>query len=334
MSTVSVVIPHWNREDLLEQVLRSLASQTLKPDEVIVVDNGSTDASVECACRHGARVVELGSNHGFSRAVNEGWQSAQSQWVLILNNDVELPPDFLATLLHCAAGNDVWFAVPCLLDARDPNRIDGTFDLLSRGATAWRAGNGQALSSLWTLPRKAWFPPLTAALVRRSLFEQIGGLDERFESYMEDIDFGLRCALSGRTGVYAPDARATHLGSATFGDWDARKVRLISRNQLFLVAKHYPNWWVLRYGWPVLVAQILWGLLAIRNGQTLAWLRGKLDALRLYRQIRQSRAAGSNSNLFTLLRRCESLLWELSPQTSETYWRIYFRLVGRPASRT
>lgn len=329
MSDVSVVIPHWNREDLLERVLVSLTAQTDPPREVLVVDNGSTDGSARCANRHGARFIELGSNLGFSRAVNEGWKIAKSRWVLVLNNDVLLEPGFLAALCDAAEARGAWFAVPCLLDARNTARLDGTFDLICRGATAWRAGHGEALQGRWLHDAPAWFPPLTAALVRRDLFAQVGGLDERFGSYLEDVDFGLRCVLAGFDGAYVPAARATHLGSATLGEWNPRKVRLISRNQVLLVAKHYPDWWILSYGWPVLVAQLLWGLVALRHGAGVAWLRGKFDAIRHYRQARRGRIPADPEKLPVLLSQSERQIRSLLPEKPGAYWKTYFRLAGR-----
>src|SRR3984893_4478245 len=101
---------------------------------------------------------------------------------------------------------------------------------------------------------------------------------------MGEIDFRLRCAPAGFREVYVPEAVACHQGSATLGRWHPDTVRKISRNQLLLIAKHYPRRWILRYGWPVFIAQSLWGLVALRHGTALAYLRGKLEALRAFRR--------------------------------------------------
>src|SRR5690349_1118470 len=99
MARVSVVIPNWNRADLLAAALASVARQTHTVTETIVVDNGSTDNSVDVARKAGARVVQLERNRGFCRAVNEGVRAAASEWVLILNNDVEIGDRWLERLL-------------------------------------------------------------------------------------------------------------------------------------------------------------------------------------------------------------------------------------------
>ena len=326
MNDVSVVIPHWNRADLLETVLRSLSAQTEPPHDVLVVDNGSTDGSLENARRHGARVIEMGANKGFSRAVNEGWRSCGTKWLLVLNNDVELEPDFLAALRAAAESSGASFAVPCLLQAADPAVIDGTFDLLARGACAWRAGHGQKLAQFRPPASPVWFPPLTAALLRRDLAGVVGMLDERFESYLEDVDFGLRCALAGRTGVYVPQACARHRGGATLGGWSPAMVRLIARNQLFLVAKHYPRDWFRRYGRAVLAGQVLWGLLAFRHRCGIAWLRGKLEGLRRFSSMRSRADAESAHRFDFILEQSESQLRGLMGESRDRFWSLYFAL--------
>ena len=134
-----MVIPTWNRRDLLEQLLDDLGRQTHRAQEILVVDNGSTDGSSEAATARGARVIQMGFNAGFCRAVNRGLQEVRSPWVAVVNNDVRPAPDWLARLLAAAQGEDIWFATGKLLDAARQDVIDGTFDVICRGGCAWRA---------------------------------------------------------------------------------------------------------------------------------------------------------------------------------------------------
>src|SRR5271154_2414321 len=134
--TVAAVIPHWNRRQLLETLLQSLGDQTRAFDELIVVDNGSTDDSAELAERAGARVLRMGRNLGFAAAVNRGIEAAGADWVVILNNDVVLDPDWLRILLAAAGRENAHFATGKILRESDPSMIDGTFDAISRGACA------------------------------------------------------------------------------------------------------------------------------------------------------------------------------------------------------
>ena len=145
------------------------------------------------------RVIQLERNLGFAAAVNRGVEASQSDWIAILNNDVTLAPDWLQVLLEAALREDAWFATGKILSAEHPSILDGAFDEVSRGACAARCGAGQSDGAVWNLPRQIRFAPMTAALFRSSLFHEVGGLDEDFGSYMEDVEFGIRCALAGRT---------------------------------------------------------------------------------------------------------------------------------------
>ncbi|HEX4594303.1 MAG TPA: glycosyltransferase family 2 protein [Bryobacteraceae bacterium] len=320
---VTVVIPNWNGSALLGNLLGALRIQTYAIDRTIVVDNGSNDDSLAVARNFGAETIDLGKNTGFSHAVNCGIRSAGSGWIAIVNNDVAPEPDWLANLIARAELTNAWFATGKMLDASRRDRIDGSFDAICRGACAWRCGAGRPDSPLWNQPREICFAPFTAAVVRWELFQEVGLLDENFETYLEDIDFGIRCAIAGRKGVYVPDAVAYHQGSATLGRWHPDSVRKIARNQLLLIAKHYPRRWVLRYGWPVFVAQGLWGFVALRHGAAVAYLQGKSEGIRRFRSTRGK----SPANLPAIVERSEQEIRDLQRLTGfDLYWKLYFAL--------
>jgi len=327
MAGVTVVVPNWNRVDLLVHLLESLARQTHPIEEIVVADNGSTDGSPEAAERAGARVVRLGSNLGFSRAVNSGIRVNRSPWVAVVNNDVEPAPDWLAQLAEALQHEDVWYATGKLLNAKSREFIDGTFDTICRGACAWRAGQGRPDATLWGEKRRIRLAPFTAALFRAELFNRVGLLDERFESYLEDVEFGLRSARRGYGGLYVPEAVAYHAGSATLGAWHPETVRRMARNQILLVAKHFPSGWPLRYGWPVVVAQGLWGLVAARHGATVPYLRGKLEGLRRFSSVRAESREAEAGDVSRILEESENELRALQHTTGfDLYWRLYFGL--------
>ena len=320
MSGVTAIVPSHNRRDLLERILPLLRAQSRPPQEILVVDNASTDGSAEAAASLGARVLRMDRNTGFAAAVNRGVRESRTDWLAIVNNDIEPAPDWLEQLLDGAQTHQAWFATGKLLDAARRDVIDGTFDALSRGACAWRCGAGRPDGPLWSQPRSIRFAPLTAALVRRELFERVGPLDEEFESYLEDVEFGLRCALAGYPGLYQPAAVAWHAGSATLGVWHPQKVRRIARNQLLLVARHYPPGCL----WPILVGQALWTLVALRHGALAACLAGKLEGLRLFRAARRpADAAAIRRILFESEQ--EIRHWQRAAGY-DLYWRLYFAL--------
>jgi GT2 family glycosyltransferase len=320
--SVTAVIPHWNRRDLLLTLLDNLREQTRAFDEIIVADNGSTDDSVQVAERAGARAVLLGRNQGFAAAVNRGVKESGSEWVAVLNNDVTLAADWLETLLAAAESKETWFATGKILMASDASRIDGSFDLISRGACPYRCGSGKPDGPFWNQPRRIRMAPMTAVLMRRKLFEEIGSLDERFESYLEDVDFGLRCVVSGKSGVYVPSAVARHAGSATQGRWNNYTVRQIARNQVLLAAKHFRG----QPRWPIVAGQLLWGFVALRHGRAAAYLRGKIAGLRLARTFAEGGPVADGFGSF--LKESEREILAIQRQTGfDQYWRAYFCLL-------
>jgi GT2 family glycosyltransferase len=329
---VAAVVPHWNRRDLLQTLLANLAEQTRPFDEIIVVDNGSTDDSVAVAEGAGAKVVRLVRNLGFAVAVNRGIEAARNQaiaadWIAILNNDVTLAPAWLATLLAATEKEQAWFATGKTLMASDPSRIDGSFDAISRGACACRCGSGKPDGPFWNEPRRIRMAPMTAALFQRRLFEEIGLLDESFESYLEDVDFGIRCAIHERWGVYVQTAIAYHQGSSTWGQWNKYSVRLIARNQLLLTAKHFDG----LSRWPIVAGQLLWGFLALCHGCAGAYLQGKMSGMRVARTMAVQKPASENTEavrkVVAFVRESEKTILEVQRQTGfDRYWRVYFWL--------
>jgi len=343
--SITAIVPVWNGRELLERLLASVEAQTEAAAELLVVDNGSTDGAPELARAHGARVIAMGHNAGFAAAVNRGIRESRGEWIAVLNNDVELAPDYFARLrAACSAGGLAagvfepgqspaaktagatnWFATGKILAEGPDRRIDATFDVLSRGGTGWRVGNGRADGPEFSLARPIWSAPWTAALFRAKLFQRVGLLEESFESYLEDVDFGLRCAAKGLAGQYVPEALAWHRGSATLGRWHPETVRRIARNQLLLLARHYPRRLLVGWLWPILVAQLLWGAVAFRHGAGFAWLRGEWQGLRSFFAARGQTI--DEKVLETVLSTNEDLIRSGQAYSGfDTYWKVYFLL--------
>jgi GT2 family glycosyltransferase len=304
---VTAIVPVWNRRDLLARSLGGLRAQTYPIAEAVVVDDGSRDGSAELAESLGSRVVRMGAHGGFAKAVNRGIRESRTPLVAIVNNDVDLAPDWLEKLA-AALEPGVWFATGRILQAAAPDRIDATYDALCRGGTPWRVGHARQDGPAFREPRQIRSAPFTAALFRAALFQQAGMLDERFESYLEDVDFGLRCALAGCAGRYAPDAVAWHQGSATLGRWHPETTRRMARNQVFLVA------------------QALWGLVAVRHGAAWPWVRGKFEGFRRFPELRNVPA---HQGVAEILYASEREIHRVQRQSgSDLYWTLYFLLTG------
>jgi GT2 family glycosyltransferase len=331
---VSFLIPNWNRSDLLAAALASIRAQTLAPLEILVVDNGSADDSIAVAGRAGAKVLALGKNTGFSFAVNRGLEAARGELVAILNNDVELSPGWTETLAGAIAEPGRWFAIGKLLDYARRDRIDGAGDAICRGGAACRLGHGRPDGPLFDTPRCTFFPSATALLARREFFERTGPFDEAFFAYLEDADLGLRAALMDLPGVYVPEAVAYHRASSTLGAWSPAMVEALTCNQILLLAKFYPAELRRRFWRPIVVAQALWALLALRHGHPLAYTRGLLAGLRARAALGRSPAArwsgrDNGNELANVLIRSEAELAQFAGAAGwDAYWRWYFRLTG------
>ncbi len=283
----------WNRADLTRQCVESLRAQTVPFDRIVVVDDGSTEPYA------GPDVIRLPNNAGFAAAVNAGWKAAETTHVAVVNNDVRLDPHWLEQLL----GAGGWFATGKLYGPT--GLLDGTFDLLSRGGFPWRAGHGKPDGPRWNEPREIAMASFTAVLLRTELRERIGYLDEEFGTYLEDVEFGVRCRKAGLGGQYVPSATGVHEGSATVGAWSEFAARQMATNQARLVAKH----WGGRDRWAVGVGRVLWRMLARRNGRTVTFPAFPTTP---------SEPFATDDSLIAALQQDTGM---------DTFWRWYFRLV-------
>jgi len=295
------------------------------------VDNGSTDDSVRLAESLGAKVISLPRNEGVSHALNRGIESARGEYVAIVNNDVELSPNWLERLVVALEAGEAWFATGKILNFYTRERIDGAGDAVCRGGTAWRLGHGKEDGPAFAQARPTYFPSATATVFRRTFFEKVGLYEESFFAYLEDIDLGLRSAITDMPGRYVPEAVAYHVSGETTGRWSTQMVEWLTCHQLLLLAKFYPASLLARFSWQILVAQILWAMLAISRGRALGWMRGFSRGLWQFVALRRGSRPlrGSASRLAAVLRSNEREIGRVQQQTEwDTYWRWYFRLGG------
>lgn len=270
----SVVVVNWNRRDLLRQCLHSLAHQQGVDFEVILVDNGSRDGSVEMAQeefgRAGAfplRILRNTANAGFCRACNQGIGISRGDFVALLNNDAEAAPGWLAALRRAFDfGADVGMAASKILVKQEPRRIDKAGHLIYPDGQNRGRGTGELDVGQYDRMEEVLWPDGCAAMYRRSMLEEIGGFDEDFFAYGDDAELGLRARLAGWRCLYMPDAVVWHHRGATLGLTSARRLMLIERNRLLLAVKLFP--------WTLLVLNPLYFAARLAAG---AWaaLRGR-----------------------------------------------------------
>jgi GT2 family glycosyltransferase len=292
---VAVLIVNWNGGALLSRCLQSLALQQRLADHVVVVDNGSSDESLSLAqpFMGAAQLIRLTENAGFARANNLAAAAVPDADALaLLNPDAFPEPGWLAALVAAAerTPDAVAFASQIRLDGA-PEYLDGAGDSYHVSGRAWRNAHQQPASAGPASEIEVFAPCAAAALYRRSAFDEVGGFDERFFCYFEDVDLGFRLRLRGHRCVYVPGAVVRHVSSALSGYRSDFAVYHGERNAVWTFVKNMPGPMVWRY-LPQHVALNLAALVFYpwRGQGRVAW-RAKRDALRgLWTVLGQRRA--------------------------------------------
>jgi GT2 family glycosyltransferase len=241
---VSVIIPNLNGREILGVCLRSLERQTFKDFEVVIVDNGSTDGSVESVRNEFpwlGTIIENQTNLGFAKACNQGIEGSGGDLIALLNNDTEAHPDWLSELVTAAEANPeagMFASKTLLFDKRDT--IDTAGHLIYRDGLNRGRGRLEVDSGQYDTKTDIFFPSGCAGLYRRKMFDEIGLFDEHHFAYGDDIDIGIRGRLAGWTCVFVPGAVVYHMYSATTGKYSPAKLYLVERNRLWVVLKYFP----------------------------------------------------------------------------------------------
>jgi GT2 family glycosyltransferase len=277
---VAVVIPNYNGERWLPGVLESVAAQTLAPVDVLVVDDGSADGSLALLCERfpGVRVVALARNGGFARAANAGIAAVSAEAVALVNTDVLLAPDWLERAAAALAGAPAAASVATkLVDLDEPGILYDAGDVLRRDGACEQRGRFERDSGRYDEPGEVFSACAGAALYRRAAVLAAGGFDERFGTYLEDVDLGLRLRLAGWTCRWEPRAVARHAGGGSSAALRRGPGAWVERNTLLLVARAFrPRWLPL-----VAYRQLAWAWHAARAGRIGDHLAGARMALPL-----------------------------------------------------
>jgi GT2 family glycosyltransferase len=250
MSDVSVIVLDIDGGDMLRACLDSIAAQTLPPREVIVFDNGSrTPAAERIAFRHGLHIFRGHKNLGFAGGNNAAYRHATGEYIALINNDVILDRDWLATVAAALDADAKLAAVQTIL-RRDENSIDGagidisdgTFRQIRQVARVGSRGAGVGVTSASTKPgtrhpTPAWGVSATAALYRR---EALGDtiFDDTLFAYYEDVELCARLHETGWRTEVLPVIKATHRGSQSASTLGRDALRLRTRNRYLVARRH------------------------------------------------------------------------------------------------
>jgi GT2 family glycosyltransferase len=304
---VAVAIVNYNGGATLARCLRAVCRQSLAPERILLFDNASVDRSCDDVERRFPRVElrQLGENLGFADAANRAFREARGcRWVAILNADAIPSRRWLERALRAAQALPNCAAISSqLLSAADPRTLDGVGDVYHVSGAAWRSGHGQPVEAdrpaSGTQPREVFSACAAAALYRRQAVLRVGGFDESFFCYFEDVDLGYRLRLAGWKAWHVPRATAKHVGSGSTWPGSDFAVYHGHRNLVWSFFQNTPR----SLFWRHLPQHLLWNLVTvawfIAQGRGRLILRSKWDAVRRLPRIWRSRsnAPGAVGNL-------------------------------------
>lgn len=279
---VSIVIVNWNGARLLPACLDALREQTRPADEIIVVDNASTDESRALLTAHypEVRVLPYQKNLGFAGGTNAGIAASRGAIVVALNNDTIARPDWLALLVAPLETDDSLGAtMSTMIFAHAPGMIAAAGITVHRNGLALDDLLGTPLAALPTAPRPIFGPTGGAAAYRRAMLDDIGHFDEDFFLYLEDVDLAWRARLRGWSSIHVPGAVVAHLYSASSVQGSPLKRYYLARNRLWGMRKSLPGALLRRYG-AAIVAYDLAACLHALLTRDFAGLQGRIAGLR------------------------------------------------------
>lgn len=263
MEKAVIIIVNWNGKHLLKECLDSVLAQVYENLDVYLVDNGSTDGSVDFVKENYPKIklVQLKENTGFAKGNNVGIAKAledeAAEYVVCINNDTKTEPDFLEKLARCAQDNPgVGSVAPKMKYFYEKNLIDSVGILVHRDGGGLSRGNRDPDIGQYDQSEEIFGACGGAVLFKREMLEDIKhGKDEFFDNvffaYYEDLDLAWRARLNGWKSVSCPEAMIYHVHSATGVSYSSFKAFHVNRNRFFVVIKNYPFW------------QCLWTLFAL-----------------------------------------------------------------------
>lgn len=284
----TIVIPNFNGIQYLEKCLLSILADTAEhPARILVVDNGSADGSCELAeGMPNVEVIRMGNNTGFCRAVNAGILAADTQYVILLNNDLTIEKGFVQAMEEALDGDAKAFSAGAQMRMmKAPDYMDNAGDYYCALGWAYDYGKGKKVSAKYQKPRKVFAACGGAAIYRKRILDEIGLFDERHFAYLEDVDIGYRARIYGYHNLYEPRALAYHAGSSVSGSkYNAFKINLSSANSIYLIEKNMPPLQILLNFPFFLIGFGIKTLFFCRKGLGKIYLKGLMRGFRVYYQ--------------------------------------------------
>ena len=278
------MIPNWNGIKFVGMCLDSIAKSDFADYETLVVDNGSTDGSRELVAEKypWVRHVLLPENLGFAKACNDGIKASNGEYVILLNNDIEVEDDWLREIYEgmerhpeCGMGTSRMM----FLDERDV--FYNTGDLFHAWSSGGGRGQGEKDIGQYDEEEYVFGACAGAGIYRKDMLDEIGLFDEDFFIFAEDVDLNMRAQAMGYQTVYLPKAKVYHIGTATVGLYSDRYVYLCKRNDVYVLTRNYSLSMYFKYFWLILKHQFLDIPYFSHRGQGLVLLKSKLTVLKM-----------------------------------------------------
>jgi GT2 family glycosyltransferase len=296
--SIAVVVVNWNSGQYLGKCLQNLKDQTLSPARVLVVDNASTDGSMDGLEQKFSEweFIRLDKNTGFASANNLAVNQVEGcDWVAFLNPDAFAHPDWLENLMQAVESfPDVKMFGSHML-GHDNDLIDGTGDIYHVSGVAWRRDHGMKSSKVNRELGEIFSPCAAASLISRDAFLEVGGFDEHFYCYNEDVDLSFRLRLIGCRCIYVPDAVVEHVGSGTTSRYSDFAVYHGQRNLVWSYFRNMPGVWF----WVYLPQHILFSVVALiwfsLKGKAVPVFKARWDALKGLPRVLKLRKETQNS---------------------------------------
>lgn len=278
---ISIIIPHYNGIKILDACISSILKNDFSDYEIIVVDNGSKDGSQEFVRREYPQVhlIQSHKNLGYAGGCNLGIRSSEAEFVLLLNNDVEVADNFLQELYNAIIADDqIAIVQPKILSIQNKEMFDysggagGELDIFG-----YPFARGRVFISIEKdenqyedFPNEIFWASGTACLIRRSVLQTVGLLDEYFFAHMEEIDLNWRMHLAGYKVAATLKTYVYHYSGYTLSAHNPRKMYLNHRNNIIMLIKNYSIWsllWIIPARSVLEVAALLYALYT----KNLAW---------------------------------------------------------------
>jgi len=279
---ISVIILNWNGRIHLKECLDSLRYQTYKDFEVIFVDNGSTDNSVEFVRENfpDVKILTLNKNVGFSKGNNEGIKIAKSEYIVLLNNDTKVDKYWLEELYKSVCKHtEISFFASKIIYYDETEKIDSAGDGYAICGAPFKIGHYENKSK-HSREKIIFGACAGASLYRKEMLDDIGLLDEDFFAIYEDGDLNFRAQLKGYKCLFVPSAIVYHKGSSSIGTLSDFYVYYGQRNVEYVYIKNMPFLLILKNGYIHFFYNLLAFVYFSIKRKTIKFIQAKIDVLR------------------------------------------------------